>query len=64
MSSFKYLGRILTDMDENCPEVVENLYKDRKSWARLSRILGREGASLGVSRMSFKALIQAVIVFG
>ena len=37
---FKYLGRVLTVADENCPGVVRKLWKARKSWARVSRILG------------------------
>ena len=41
---FKYLGRVLTDSDEKCPFVVVNLRKARRRWARMSRILRREGA--------------------
>ena len=51
-------------MDEDLPEVIRNLRKARKSWDRLSRILGREGSSPRVSGMLFKEVVQAVIVFG
>ena len=34
-TSFKYLEQILTDSDENWLAVVGNLWKARKSWARL-----------------------------
>ena len=42
--SFKYLGRILTAVDDDCPEVAGNLGKARKIWGRLKWILVREGA--------------------
>ena len=38
---FKYLGRILTEGDDDWPEVAGNLAKARKSWGRLQRILSR-----------------------
>ena len=49
VTSFKYLGRILTAVDDDCPEVAENLGKARKIWGRLKWILGREGADKRVS---------------
>ena len=33
VSDVKYLGRVLTDSDENCPVVVGNLRKARRRWA-------------------------------
>ena len=41
VSEFKYLGRILTATDDDWPAVVGNLRKERRSWGRLSRLLGR-----------------------
>ena len=64
VTSFKYLGHILTASDGNWPAVVGNLRKARKSWDRLSRIPGREGYSPRVSGMFFKAVVQTVLIFG
>ena len=50
--------------DNNWPAVVGNLKKERKSWARMTRILGREGSNPRVSRMFFKEVVQAVLIFG
>ena len=61
---FKYLGQVLTAADDYWPEVVGNLWMARKSWARMERILGGEGASPQVSGMFFKAVVQAVLLFG
>ena len=64
VTSFKYLGCVMTAGDEDCPEGVGNLIKARKSWARLTSILGREGEDLRVSIIVFKAVVQAVLIFG
>ena len=44
--------------------MVGNLGKARKSWGRLSRILSREGADPKVSGIFYKAVTQAVLLFG
>ena len=38
---FKYLGRLLTAVDDNFLVVVGNLRKAQKSWTWLTRLLGR-----------------------
>ena len=55
---------MLTDGDDECLAVVGNLGKARKSWGRLSRVLGREGADSKVSGNFYKAVAQAVLLFG
>ena len=64
VTDFKYLGRILTASDENWTSVVGNIWKARKIWSQLTSILGRYGAIPRVSGMLFKALVQAVLLFG
>ena len=61
---FKYLGRVMTAGDENWPAVASNLVRARKSWGRLSWILIWEGAYKRVSGNFFKAVVQAVLLFG
>ena len=53
--SFKYLGRILTEGDDDWPAVAGNIGKARKSWGRLQGILSREGATKRVSVSLFYA---------
>ena len=62
VTSFKYLGQILTAADEDWMAVVGNLQKARKSWTRLTRILGRQGASPRVLGVFFKAVVQTVLL--
>ena len=64
VSEFRYLGRLLTATEHNWPEVAENIKKARRSWGRLARVLGREGADPKVSRTFYIAVTQVVLLFG
>ena len=64
LTAFNYLGRVLTAGDDDWLEVVGNLGKARKSWGRLSWILIQEGADPKVLGYSYKAVAQAVLLFG
>ena len=64
VSWFKYLGRILTEGDDDWPAVAGNLVKARKSWGRLHGILSREGATKRVSFNFFKTVVHQVLLFG
>ena len=61
---FRYLGQVLTAGDDYWLAVVGNLGKARKSWVRLLRILIREGADPKVLGKFYKAVSQAVLLFG
>ena len=60
---FKYLRAVFTVDDDNWPEMVGNLWKVRKIWVRMARILRQEGTSPRVFGMFFKAVVQAVLLF-
>ena len=64
VTAFRYLVRVLTAVDDDCLAVVGNLGKSRKSWGQLSWILIREGADPKVSVIFYKAVVQAVFLFG
>ena len=49
VTEFWYLGRVMTNMDDDWQAVEGNLRKARVTWGRLERILGQEGADLKVS---------------
>ena len=44
--------------------MFRNLSRARAVWKRMTRILSREGAEPRVSGFLFKAMVQAVLVFG
>ena len=49
VTELKYLGRVLTNTDDDLPAVAGNITKAWASWGRLARILGREGEDLKVT---------------
>ena len=61
---FKYLGRVLTAGGDDWPAVEVSLRKARNSWVQMRRKLIREGAEPKVLRHFFKAVVQAVLLFG
>ena len=63
VTTFQYLGQVLTAEDYDCLAVVDNLGKARNSWGRLSWILSREGADPKVLGNFYKAVAQAVFLF-
>ena len=50
--------------DNDCPAVVRNFARAKTVGRRMSWILSREGATPWVSGSFFKAVIQAVLLFG
>ena len=64
MTFFKYLGRMISEADNDWPEVVKNLSRARKVWSRMSLILSREVAAPRVSGFLFKSVVQVVLLFG
>ncbi len=61
---FKYLGRLLTYDANDSQAMQSNLKKVGKSWAQVSCVLRTENASPKVSGVFYKAIIQAVLLFG
>ena len=64
VTSFKYPGRFILATDDHWPAVVITSDREKTVWRRMSRILSRERATPRVSGFFFKAMIQAVMLFG
>ena len=64
VTAFKYLGRVMMAEDDDWPKVEGKTQKARKSWGQIFQILSREGEDLKVSGHFFKAVVQAVLLFG
>ena len=63
-SSFKYLGRVLTASDDNCPEVFGNPRKARRRWTWMLRILRWKGSDPWEYGKFYKAVVQPTLLFG
>ena len=64
MGSFKYLEILLDRSDKDCPAVLHKISKARQVWGRLGKLLWREGADPTVSEKFYRAVVQAVLLFG
>ena len=58
VTPFNYLGRVLLAVDGDWPAVVSNLWKSRRKWARLTRVMIREGADAQTSGQIYLAVVQ------
>ena len=64
VAEFKYFGRVLNASDDNWSEVMGNLRKARKWWSHMLMILGRERVDPRTSGIFYKAVVQAILLFG
>ena len=64
LKSLKYLGNPLTVTDYDWSSVISNIQELRKSWSRILRILGREGADTQKLGNFYLAIVKAVLLFG
>ena len=61
--SFYNLGRILSTADSDCTSVVSNLLIAKHKWARLTRVLIREGTDARNSGQIYLAVFQSVMMY-
>ena len=64
VSTFRYLGRILSSTDDDWPAVHRNISRARQRWARVNRVLARTGGDPGISGKFYKAVVQSVLLYG
>ena len=64
VTSFIYLGRVMSEADYYWLEALSNLVKAWVVWRRITGIIIWEGARLQVSEIFFKATVQTVLIFG
>jgi hypothetical protein len=61
---FKYLGRILEENDDDDPAALRQLKRAREKWGRMHSILKTQCASAETRGYFYKAIIQAVLLYG
>ena len=64
VSQFRYLGRILSDDDDDSHAALRQLDKARKKWNRLVSILRSEGVNPIIMGYFYKAVVQMVLIYG
>ena len=63
VTPLKYLGRVISTVDNNWPAVVRNLRRARKNWAWLTRVLISEGADAQTSGHIYLSVVQSVMLY-
>ena len=64
VESFKYLGWILHQSDEDWLAVLRNIWRAIQVWGQLGKLLRREGSDPIISEKFYRSVFQAVILFG
>ena len=57
LDPFKYLGRVLHQTDNDCPEVLSNIRRARQVWGRLGKLMRREGADTIISEKFYLTVV-------
>ncbi len=60
---FRYLGRLLSQDDDDVQAVRNQLCKARGTWARIGQVLRWENAPPRVSAKFYKAIVQSVLLY-
>ena len=63
VESFRYLGRILAQDDEDVRAVRSQIKKARGTWARVGQVLQADNTLPKVSAMFYKAVVQSVLLY-
>jgi hypothetical protein len=61
---FRYLGRLLSQDDDDIQAVRNQLRKARGTWARIRQVLRKENAPPRVSAKFYKAIVQSILLYG
>ena len=64
VEEFRYLGRILTEDDDDSRCIEDQLNRARSRWWRMAKLLKREGANLFQIGRFYMAVVQAVLLYG
>ena len=65
VDEFKYLGRIVSEKDDDSKAIEANLKKAKRKWAMFKRLLTREDASRRVMGYFYKAIVQSrILLYG
>jgi 5'(3')-deoxyribonucleotidase len=63
--TFKYLGRIINDSDDDLPAVESQLQKARQVWARISRIIQKKtNGNIKIMSTFYKSIVQTILLYG
>ena len=62
--TFQYLGRPLDQTDDDWPDVRQKNMRARSVWGGLGTLIRREGGYPRVAEMFYRAVVQAILLYG
>ena len=60
---YTYLGRIITETDEDSTTICHNLIKARKLWYNIQSILRNKNTTIPIATAIFRTLIESVLLY-
>ena len=64
VSSFRYLGRVLDENDDDTHALTRQLARARARWGRIASVLRSEGVNPRAMGYFYKAVVQAILLYG
>ena len=64
VKEFKYLGRIVSENDDDKPAIRRNIKRARQQWGRFSRLLRRDNADKYAMSIFYRVIVLSVLLFG
>jgi hypothetical protein len=64
VTNIRYLGRILSEDDEDLPACIRNIDRARSKWKAVSKVLKRDGASQRSFTRFYLVIMGAVLLYG
>ncbi len=61
---FKYLGRLLAQVDDDAQAIRQQMWKARGVWAQVGQVLSGENVTPWVAATFYKAIVQAILLYG
>lgn len=63
VTTYRYLGRLLTSNDSDWPTLYHNLSKARRQWSCIARVLVTEHVQPKAAGMFYKAVVQSILLY-
>ena len=63
-AAFTYMGRTLAYKSSDWDFLYQNLWKARRWWRMLGKVVNKSGATVRVRGMFYKTVVQSVLFYG
>jgi hypothetical protein len=63
VTQFRYLGRIISEDDNDVPTCLRNIQRAKAKWAAISRVLKRDGASQRAFARFYLVIVNTVLLY-